>query len=176
MSINAIVTLQSAFLQPADPAAYPTPLWSQLREIGVFNAHVGVVERLQCGGSQGDIGDAGRLIAGMHGQLRQAHVDGVHAHLHIRQVPQRRPARHVASVRKALQGHARILAYRAEHRTAKGIGAVLLVRRLLHCKTAVEHDAVALVVELGMVRMHGVGVVAAGQHALRQRAPQLPGA
>ena len=53
----------------------------------------------------------------MHRELRQAHVNAMHAHLSVRQVAQSRAARHIASVGERLHGHACRLAYRKEHGT-----------------------------------------------------------
>lgn len=56
------------------------------------------------------VAHAAGLVARVHGQLRQAHVHGMHARLHVRQVAQGRTAGHIALVGKGLRGHVGIIA------------------------------------------------------------------
>ena len=100
----------------------------------------------------------------MHGQLRQAHVHGVHARLHVRQVAERGATRHIALVGEGLRGHVGVIANSLEHRTAKGIGAVVLVGGFLDNDAAVEHNLVACIALLGVVGVHGMCIVAAHEH------------
>ena len=100
----------------------------------------------------------------MHGQLRQAHVHGVHARLHVRQVAERGAAGHIALVGEGLRGHVGVIADGLEHRAAEGIGAVVLVGGFLDDDTAVEHHLIAGIALLGVVGVHGMCVVAAYKH------------
>ena len=58
----------------------------------------------------------------MHGKLRQTHIHGVHARLHIGQVAERGATRHIALVGEGLRGHVGVIADGLEHRAAKGVG------------------------------------------------------
>ena len=106
----------------------------------------------------------------MHRELRQAHVNAMHAHLSVRQVAQSGAARHIASVGERLHGHACRLAYRKERGTRKRVGAVFLVRCLLDHHAAAKHGTVFRIGHFGSIRMQSMSVIAAHKHRFRNGA------
>ena len=88
----------------------------------------------------------------------------MHAHLHIGQIAERGAAGHVALVGEGLRGHVGVIADGLEHRTAKGIGAVVLVGGFLDGDAAVEYNLIAGIALLGVVGVHGMCIVAAYKH------------
>ena len=78
-----------------------------------------------------DVGAAGRLIAGMHGQLRKANIHGVHRGVRVGDVAQRGAAENIGAVGEVLHRHAGLGADGGEDRTGNGVGGVLLVGVML---------------------------------------------
>ena len=105
--------------------------------------------------------------------LRAAYVHSMHARLNVRKIAERGAARHIAFVRKALHGHARIGTNPREDRSAESIRAICLVGGLFDHDAAVEKAPVAFVGFFGMVGMHRMGVVATCHHARRKSAAQV---
>jgi len=107
----------------------------------------------------GQILAAGQLANRMHGEGRQADVDGAHAQLAGGDRADRRATAHVAASDEALHRHLVFQAEMAEEAGGFAAGGIALVVVHLDHRAGVELRTVVAVVLVRIVRVNGVGVV-----------------
>lgn len=105
------------------------------------------------------VGNAGCFSGGVHGPYRGAHVDTAEVELAGEDIAERRTARHIGMIDEILAFNSRVVAKRAEHGGAVGVGHVLAVGVDLDHRSATYDGMIGGIILVGIVGMPGVGVV-----------------
>ena len=105
----------------------------------------------------------------MHRELRKADIDRVYRDMRGADMPKRGAARDVGAVGEALHRNFRAAAHRLERGGGDSVGRIALVRVMLYDDALVHLRPVVAVGVLGMVRVHGVGVVGGHHEAVGQQ-------